>query len=98
MKKPMFKARIGWALGTMVSTSANYTPTNIHQRVRVTDARELTAEQAVQRVIQYLHDCEQEGHGLSSYHFNFCAAVAGMTATVKNGKVIVKKARKCSAK
>lgn len=59
-------------------------------RCRVTDARDLTAEQAVQKVLQNLLDCGF----FSSQIMNICAKPAGMTARVVNGKVRVRRAKR----
>ena len=90
-KKPRFKPRVGWAVdksllgGGWIAAKKRLTAAT--HRVRVTDARDLTAEQAVQKVLQNLLDCGF----FSSQIMNICAKPAGMTARVVNGKVRVRR-------
>ena len=89
-RKPWFEARNGWYYGGMASTSSNYTPHKDHMRVRLVDARELTPEKAVQRVLQALVD----GYGLEQREVYSLSGHANMSARVVNGKVRVTKADK----
>jgi len=91
-KKPRFKPRFGWAVdksllgGGWISSKIRLSRAT--HRVRVTDARDLTAEQAVQKVIQALHD-DKEPYYWSGVED--AAKSAGMTARVINGKVKVRR-------
>ena len=62
------------------------------RRVRVTDARELTPEKAVEKVLQMRLDSIHVKFR-SRVHDRICsqAKAAGMTATITNGKVRVRK-------
>lgn len=83
--KPRFKACYGheW-----MRTPENRIGFSV--KVRVTDARDLTAEKAVQKVLQNLLDCGF----FSSQIMNICAKPAGMTARVVNGKVRVRSVKR----
>ncbi len=90
-KKPWFKALIWWAIEPQ-QDAQEFTVTRDkwgtqHKRVKVIDARELTAEKAVERVLQRAHDLDR----FSAVNVGYYAEAAGMTATVKNGKVKVRR-------
>jgi len=91
MKKPRFKPRFGWAEESKGRTKFVVVcgPTTHWKegktRVRVTDARDLTAEQAIADTIT--RNVYLEGDGPLD-----CAHVPeGYSATVKNGKVKVRR-------
>lgn len=94
--KPRFKPRVGYA---RASRREDKEPcAHIHlqgalgapcYRVRITDARDLTPEKAVEKVLQNLLDCKIFG----SISMHACAKPAGMTASVVNGKVRVRRAK-----
>jgi len=90
-KKPRFKPRFGWAVdksllgGGWISSKIRLSRAT--HRVRVTDARDLTAEQAVQKVfdnIAELYTVTPEG-------LNRFLVGTDMTARVVNGKVRVRR-------
>jgi hypothetical protein len=60
------------------------------QRVRVTDARELTAKEAVRRVLQ---EAYRHYPGLVWCGERSVLEQMGLRATVKNGRVIVREVR-----
>ena len=92
-KKPRFKPRVGWAVdksllgGGWISSKIRLSRAT--HRVRVTDARDLTAEQAVQKVLQAYWDAHKPYIVLGM--FKEIAKTAGMTARVVNGKVRVRR-------
>jgi hypothetical protein len=86
-KKPFYKTQKGWAYGDSVSTSPNYMPHNRHTRVRVVDARELTPEKAVEKVLQLSYSADI----MNYFQVEYAASHVGMTATITNGKVRVRK-------
>lgn len=98
-KKPWFKAFTGYAdqepvtgndwLRT-VTMVFHEEPRKGEHRVRITDARELTAEKAVERVLQGLRD----GDGWTIDGLRWAAKQVDMTATIKNGKVTVRKVKR----
>ncbi len=93
MKKPMFKARIGWAVQTPQDGGFFATESRDgaegEMRVRITDASELTPEKAVEKVLQLMQDVES-----MRVWIHYAAHAAGMTARVVNGKVRVRRVKK----
>lgn len=92
MKKPHFKAMIGWAYQTDKETWGvqEYVLKSHPFRVRVTDARELTAEQAIAQ-------CLRRAWIRSAMTFTkACEEVCpdGYTAFLINGNVIVRRAKR----
>ena len=97
-KKPRFKPRVGWAVdksllgGGWIAAKKRLTAAT--HSVRVTDARDLTAEQAVQKVLQVRYNLIPQGLKKTQGD-RLCehAKAAGMTARVVNGKVRVRRLR-----
>lgn len=83
--KPRFKPRVGWTIGTphFTTVSTRKHPVDKY-RVRVTDARDLTAEKAVEKVLQGLAD-ERRGDEV--------LREIGMVGTFVNGKVRVRRSK-----
>lgn len=93
MKKPMFKARIGWAIDkTLLGggwIAAKKKLTSATHRICVTDARELTAEKAVEKALQSLFNAGV----IAELLFN-AARRAGMVADVTiESRVRVRRAK-----
>lgn len=93
-RKPHFKARIGCArLGNEQFGAASFLLKDGDPLVsemddflvRITDAREMTAVKAVERVMQMAYE---DGHSMED-----AAKAVGMAATVRNGKVRVRRAK-----
>ena len=95
-KKPRFKPRVGWAVdksllgGGWIAAKKRLTAAT--HSVRVTDARDLTAERAVQKVLQAYWDAHKPYIVLGM--FKEIAKPAGMTARVVNGKVRVRSVKR----
>lgn len=62
-------------------------------KTRVTDARDLTAEKAVEKVLQAFEDANGVFHSELHAMSNAMARAAGFTASKKNGKVRVRRAK-----
>jgi hypothetical protein len=87
-KRPFFKSRVGFVprpSDEMLITKKESFHDNF--RVRVVDARELTPEKAVEKVLQ---SSILMGEGWREW-CEYNAAKVGMTATITNGKVSVRK-------
>jgi predicted transcriptional regulator len=97
-RNPWFKARTVWAFtepdGSTGVCRSQFNGTDI--RVRITDARELTAEKAVERLCQYEFVTMADiGGPNENIEFGvecaeLMAARVGMTARVVNGKMRVR--------
>lgn len=95
VKIPHFKTRVGFTCdcASLAHTVRVCESRDEHYntKVRVVDAREPTPEQAVQKVLQRVIDHHPI---VAQVNPAWYTNVAGMTATVLNGKVRVRKARK----
>ncbi len=89
-KLKMYPRRIGW-IGWNDGKRFHWkNRENGHQaRVRVVDAREMTPENAVEKVLQLMQDVES-----MRVWIHYAAHAAGMTARVVNGKVRVRRVEK----
>lgn len=99
-KKKRYPARVGW-IGWNDGNRFHWkNRENGHQtRVRVTDARDLTAEQAVEKVLRVIKSecwakCGEPASAIKQSEFDAgidrLAKSAGMSARVVNGKVRVR--------
>jgi hypothetical protein len=91
-KKPHYKPRTCYVEGQdgpLLYTSKNrYLDSPI--RVRVVDARELTPEKAVEKVLQWIYN-DLVYQNCGDYAIKELAGIVGMSGTVLNGKVRVRK-------
>lgn len=101
MSKPFFKERIGWlpeyGHGAIFNKEKSEFGTVRKFRVRVTDAREPTAAQAVRRVLQayrdaqHLHPDAETRSYVTTYELSKLGEAAGFNVSLKSGRVSVRK-------
>jgi hypothetical protein len=86
-KRQFFKPCIGYGIFDDAGVFVDESNTPGSTRVRVVDARELTPEKAVEKVLQLSYSADI----MNYFQVEYAASHVGMTATITNGKVRVRK-------